>query len=39
MFHIFFKEEDTDNEENYIDLNVLKAQTYKSVSVLLFSYY
>ncbi|XP_053242251.1 intraflagellar transport protein 57 homolog isoform X1 [Podarcis raffonei] len=29
-----FAEEETDNEENYIDLNVLKAQTYKSVSVL-----
>ncbi|XP_044297644.1 intraflagellar transport protein 57 homolog isoform X4 [Varanus komodoensis] len=25
-----FAEEETDNEENYIDLNVLKAQTYKS---------
>ncbi|KAH0624972.1 hypothetical protein JD844_032935 [Phrynosoma platyrhinos] len=25
-----FKEEETDSEENYIDLNVLKAQTYKS---------
>nr|XP_028582549.1 intraflagellar transport protein 57 homolog isoform X3 [Podarcis muralis] len=31
-------EEETDNEENYIDLNVLKAQTYKSVSVLAFQF-
>ncbi|XP_070606207.1 intraflagellar transport protein 57 homolog isoform X2 [Erythrolamprus reginae] len=27
-------EEETDNEENYIDLNVLKAQTYKSEEIL-----
>lgn len=26
------QEEESDNEENFIDLNVLKAQTYRSVS-------
>lgn len=31
-FFFFPKEEETDNEENFIDLNVLKAQTYRLVS-------
>lgn len=26
------QEEESDNEENFIDLNVLKAETYRSVS-------
>lgn len=30
-----FKEEESDGEENFIDLNALKAQTYKSVSFVL----
>lgn len=32
LFATLLKEEESDNEENFIDLNVLKAQTYRSVS-------
>lgn len=35
--NVSFKEEETDNEENFIDLNVLKAQTYRSVSYYLLA--
>ena len=31
-FATSLKEEESDNEENFIDLNALKAQTYRSVS-------
>lgn len=33
-FFNFPKEEETDNEENFIDLNILKAQTYHLVSFI-----
>lgn len=31
-FSTSLKEEESDSEEDFIDLNVLKAQTYRSVS-------